>query len=313
MARITTHLSTFPVELIDHTVDFLHDDVQSLWSCTSVSRAFLRSARSHLFHNLYIGDEVSKHGGRDYTHFLNFLQRTPEVHSYVRHLKLGRRHPNDGSCQPEVCWHVVGEILSYLPYLHTFAFGKGVLVACSCTDASLACRPSPGTALRLKTLSLDSAGVAAPQDLCALLRVFSGVHTLTVTNLFVLRVAPAFFRCGVMENPSKRDQTPTDSLKVRLDVQSLVLDTAHARDPNAFELVSCLLGYLNSHALRSITFGFDQQRQIKPFGALIARSAEVIEHLTLQLPAHPHAEFAGEYVDTSEVAPVLTTRRSPSG
>src|SRR5215471_17388021 len=41
-----------PQELIDHIVDFLHNDKQALIACSLISQAFLSASRFHLFSHL---------------------------------------------------------------------------------------------------------------------------------------------------------------------------------------------------------------------------------------------------------------------
>ncbi|KAK0226701.1 hypothetical protein IW262DRAFT_1363692 [Armillaria fumosa] len=45
---------SMPQELIDYTLDFLHDDIPTLRACTLVSRAFLPCSRYHIYSNVFI-------------------------------------------------------------------------------------------------------------------------------------------------------------------------------------------------------------------------------------------------------------------
>ncbi|KAK0214259.1 hypothetical protein EDD85DRAFT_253564 [Armillaria nabsnona] len=45
---------SMPQELVDYTLDFLHDDVPTLRACSLVSRAFLPCSRHHIYSNVFI-------------------------------------------------------------------------------------------------------------------------------------------------------------------------------------------------------------------------------------------------------------------
>jgi len=279
----TRQRPSLPVELLDHTVDFLHDDLDTLWSCTSVSHTFLRSARYHLFHTLSVADEPSEHGGRGYAKFLQFLERTPEVRAYIHQIKLTRYHsPDEHLPVPEVCSHILGEIISYLPRLHTLALGKGIHVACHCIRV-----PRHQDPVKLHSLSLDSVRVATAKDWEDLLPLFAAIQNLSISDLCISQ--------GPRKSRSAIGGEETPIVGNQLDVETIVLDTARAHEFATFETLSTgLCRALHFPALKSVTFGFDHQSQVEPFGALLARSAAHLENLTLRLPAHPYAAVRAE-------------------
>ena len=65
---------TFPPELVDRTIDHLHDDKPSLRACTLVSRSWLNTSRHHLFRTLLVrprGQDTL--AGQEFTVFRSFL------------------------------------------------------------------------------------------------------------------------------------------------------------------------------------------------------------------------------------------------
>lgn len=315
-----------PVELIDHTVDFLHDDIETLWSCTSISRTFLRSARYHLFHTLTIADELQQDGTRGYATFLRFLVHAPEVCAYIHSVKFVRYHPFSDEVHlpfPEISSHALGEMLSYLPRLHTVALGKGIHIVASSsqTTPALADRsnhPRPRThhhpvnqkRFRLSSLSLDAVRFATRKDLSDLLRLFSEIGRLALSDLCILQ------HTGGRKNRNgenlSRDRLGAPSEEnflisahssssqrkdgLGLDVEELLLGTAHSHESSTIEVLSIALGQqLNFRSLRTVTLEFDNHRHLETFGALLSRSADWLESLTLRLPAHPYAQVPCEY------------------
>lgn len=278
-------LPRLPVELIDNTVDFLHNDLESLWTCTSVSRTFLRSARCHLFRNLCVGDEPTEQGEQGYATFLRFLQRTPEVCAYIRQLKLVRYHSSDKQLpSPEICSHTLGAIIAYLPRLHTLTIGKSVHFACHCPVTHIPPHQDP---VKLQYLSLESVRIATSVDLSEFLQLFSEIHKLAVLDLCILEGSRR-----TRNSEWETDREEALMVKSKLGVRELVLDTAHAHEFGSFEMLSTVLGRrIDFQSLHSVTFGFDHQRQIEPFGALMSHSAEDLQHLTLRLPAHPYSQI----------------------
>lgn len=71
-----------PPELFDQVIDYLHDDVDTLQTCTLICRLLLPSARFHLFHTV----KITK---KNYAEIVSvFTDRAPELAIYVRSLTL---------------------------------------------------------------------------------------------------------------------------------------------------------------------------------------------------------------------------------
>ncbi len=77
-----------PQEVVDDTLDFLHDDVPTLRTCSLVSRAFLFCSRYHIYSNVFIVHELDsfrKYSGQLYQ-FQNLaalLKHSPHIASLV--------------------------------------------------------------------------------------------------------------------------------------------------------------------------------------------------------------------------------------
>ena len=80
----------------------------------TVSRAFLRSARYHLFRRLRVPGYLDINEGRGqrihaeayededaYTHFLEFLHHNPDVRAYIRELKLVGASSSPSESRPD--------------------------------------------------------------------------------------------------------------------------------------------------------------------------------------------------------------------
>ncbi|KAH8086013.1 hypothetical protein BXZ70DRAFT_557956 [Cristinia sonorae] len=285
---------TLPAELIDHTIDYLADDLECLRACTSVSWTFLRSARQHLFRKVAV-NAPSEHAGQGYTPFLDFLTRTPEVCAYIHHVKFAELHSQPfPECQqyPSLCSHFLGQMLSHLPHLRTLMFEEGTYFPCQCPkDLPNTTSQPPSTNTRLHSLSLRSVRIGTRQDLSSLLRHFAEVHTLEVSDLRVQRSWDGH------EGEEGRHAGEERCVEVR----SLALNIAHVHDAVASKALSAALGdVLNFAALREVSFGFNHAQHIEPFGNLVSRSAKHLESLTVRLPAHPCMQIPCEsYLDTS--------------
>ncbi|KAK0433043.1 hypothetical protein EV421DRAFT_1450341 [Armillaria borealis] len=77
---------SMPQELIDFTLDFLHDDIPTLRTCSLVSRAFLPCSRHHIYSNVFIVhtaelDLFRKYAGQLYQcrNLVKLLKHSPHV------------------------------------------------------------------------------------------------------------------------------------------------------------------------------------------------------------------------------------------
>ena len=85
------HPMVLPPELLDHIVDYLHDDRQALRNCSLTCRALVASARFHLFQRVKIDN------GNFVRATSIFAGSTSYLADYVRHLSLELGIPLGGS------------------------------------------------------------------------------------------------------------------------------------------------------------------------------------------------------------------------
>ena len=76
---------SFPQDLIGRIIDFLHDAIPTLRSCSVVSKDWLPEARYHIFYLMKV-PAISEHGGWD--HFIDFLCSAPGVGKYIKEVHL---------------------------------------------------------------------------------------------------------------------------------------------------------------------------------------------------------------------------------
>ncbi|KAI0792426.1 hypothetical protein C8Q75DRAFT_599949 [Abortiporus biennis] len=103
-----------PQELIDHIIDQLHDDKQSLRSCSLVSHSFQPSSRIGLFHKFRV--KCSKAGIHRLIEFSNFLASKPSVAKYIPELEL---NGEETYCMAILPRSTLCSILTNLPNLHS--------------------------------------------------------------------------------------------------------------------------------------------------------------------------------------------------
>jgi len=76
----------FPLELIEYTIDYLHDSPSTLRTCAHVSRAWVAPSRFHLFYRCETTQtEISE--------LLEFLQGSPHIARYIREFHFSTGYP----------------------------------------------------------------------------------------------------------------------------------------------------------------------------------------------------------------------------
>src|ERR1700722_13981962 len=98
----------FPLELIEYTIDYLHNSPSTLRTCAHVSRAWVAPSRFHLF---YRHDTTPTKIGQ----LLEFLQGSPHIARYIREFHLLVRY----SPIPPSFWLQVDAALPHLPGMLT--------------------------------------------------------------------------------------------------------------------------------------------------------------------------------------------------
>ena len=107
----------FPPELVDQTIDYLHEDKESLKACSLVSRQWLNTTRHHLFRStVIVGTSRPGHG---FAEFAQFLANRPNIAFFIQELRL-QGEVNLSSGRPQSCKHEMQDILGRMPRLHKF-------------------------------------------------------------------------------------------------------------------------------------------------------------------------------------------------
>ncbi|KAH8093942.1 hypothetical protein BXZ70DRAFT_948565 [Cristinia sonorae] len=91
--NVTPTIRSFPTEIFDYIIDYLHGDKESLCRCAFVCRTFLSSVRYHLFRTVRLHSH-------NCCGFLDLLRHAPSVAGYIQVVKL----------------HVIGSKLSQPAY-----------------------------------------------------------------------------------------------------------------------------------------------------------------------------------------------------
>ncbi|KAI0786724.1 hypothetical protein C8Q75DRAFT_264148 [Abortiporus biennis] len=79
LARAHMGIESFPQELLDHIIDFLHDDKKALCTCSLICRSFLQTARYHLWRSLHITTRTEPSDKTTFRQFLDHLQSSPST------------------------------------------------------------------------------------------------------------------------------------------------------------------------------------------------------------------------------------------
>jgi hypothetical protein len=86
--QIASDMPRLP-ELIEYTIDYLHDSASTLCACASVCRAWVAPSHFHLFYRRSIvpTDDISE----QIRELLQFLQKPPHIAHYIRdfHFSVG--------------------------------------------------------------------------------------------------------------------------------------------------------------------------------------------------------------------------------
>ncbi|KAJ7062298.1 hypothetical protein C8F01DRAFT_1252123 [Mycena amicta] len=112
-------MDILPPELTDHTLDFLHDDLPSLRTCSLVCRAWVPASRFHLFQNVTLRRKWMRFSSTQCRAFLMLLEsRFCTFPTFVTHLTLEDLDPT-----PQDRFHDAYPVLrERLPGLESITF-----------------------------------------------------------------------------------------------------------------------------------------------------------------------------------------------
>src|ERR1700722_7801974 len=103
----------FPPELIEYTIDYLHDSPSTLRACACVCRAWVAPSRFHLFYHCEITPFRRGTVAQQIRQLLEFLQGSPHIAFYIRefHLSSGDGIPES---MQDSDWHPLATVLPHL-------------------------------------------------------------------------------------------------------------------------------------------------------------------------------------------------------
>src|SRR3984957_20763029 len=82
--RLGSYRPRLPPELIDYTIDYLHDSPSTLRTCACVYRAWVAPSRFHLFYRREITPTRTRTVPLQTCKLLEFLQGSPHIAFYIR-------------------------------------------------------------------------------------------------------------------------------------------------------------------------------------------------------------------------------------
>lgn len=105
--------SSIPPELSDRVLDFLHNDEETLKSCSLVCKSWLPASRYHLWYRTTL-----RFAGREEKDYAQFLKSSPVITSCVVDLTVEFACPREATRQEELDWMQT----TLLPIFSTFRF-----------------------------------------------------------------------------------------------------------------------------------------------------------------------------------------------
>ena len=170
-----------PPEIVDRTIDYLHDDKGSLKSCSLVSRTWHNTSRFHLFRTIHVKARLNDNK-RPFAHFLRFFDTAPDAALHIRTIQI---EPGvDYKTCAIFCMHDLHDILqlSHSPQLLKLKLCSLDLQACHeehCKDLPFRFSPVPLHALSFG----QDCGVDNLTSLSQILDLFSTITYLDVNDL----------------------------------------------------------------------------------------------------------------------------------
>jgi len=165
----------FPQELLEMTIDHLHNHKPSLRSCSLVCHTWVNASRHHLFNSVHVWRDARDRAEKYILPlFSDFLRCTAHCAKFIRTLHIVEYFPpwwyvRNTECDVSAVYAVV----QLLPRLHTLVL-DGILMMSSDTAFSRNATPR-----HIRTLSLIKANVS-PEDFVALTTVLPPTHSIQV-------------------------------------------------------------------------------------------------------------------------------------
>lgn len=179
MQEILSSSPRLPIDVLADIVDQLSQDIESLKTCSLVSRTWLYPTRVHLFKDISI---VSLDDGSRFAQFLSFLRDSPTVYNFIRCLRfvsspLHRRYASAA----RVSSTLLADLLGLLPLVNAVEF-CGVSFAGAQYDSSPA-RTFHADHVTFTDVSTPG-GLDTALDWTRMLSVFSSIGELHINAPF---------------------------------------------------------------------------------------------------------------------------------
>ncbi|KAI0699687.1 hypothetical protein BC835DRAFT_1518376 [Cytidiella melzeri] len=163
---------SLPQELLDYTIDFLHDDAEALASCSLVSRQWNSSAKHHLFSFIHLS------GREKLLAFLELIRSPNSICAHIRGLQVNGQY---SKLRPVVTVDLLSTIFNSLPFLAHLTLVHVHLTRIEYPN-NRAALPAINPQFKLKQLTFAYGGGVPhqPQQSLDIVRMFSEINNLSM-------------------------------------------------------------------------------------------------------------------------------------
>ncbi|CAL1715684.1 unnamed protein product [Somion occarium] len=269
----TRSVALLPQELVDHIIDFLHDDKKTLARCCLVNHMWLPSSRYHLFHSISLS--IRNHKDRSPTHsasktlkrFTNFVSKHLYARRLIRSLSISK---GQGSFSVSIhSSHLVALVIA-LSRLQTLSLKSVYLLGADPKDG-ISLLFQTQSCLRLDELRFEYGIFAASED------ALFGAPFIDFLSAF-----SHIDKLCFLGNASFRDR---DTIAEIPDLPTKV----KVATISAISFPLCFNGTINPYLLRTIDFASirslhtDMFTDLPSFAAYLRHPTLHLKHLHLNL------------------------------
>ncbi|KAI0792258.1 hypothetical protein C8Q75DRAFT_731515 [Abortiporus biennis] len=267
-----------PQELVDNVIDFLWNDKKSLLATSTASPIFTKSSHYHLFSQMTVD---GSHLEYDFSNFLAFLLRRPNVCIYIRVLSLklmcrGKLYPKSGRWRTTPTF-IVYEILEKLLRLNHLIL-RGLTIKPLRSDASTTLLRSSFKLCALEIHNVEFLGVKAVYEVFGL---FSAVRSLELENCSLRPIS-----CD--HTNDSMDLKTCSGPSIIIQISSATMQTMASNG----DLTICVLQLLRhstrstpTSSLRSLHIKHSSVDGIIAFGSLLRNGGNSLEELSIRVSA----------------------------
>jgi hypothetical protein len=254
-----------PQELVDYIVDFLHDDIRSLVSCSLVSHSFIPGTRFHLFGTFHVRDDRTLCG---------LLDPSPcaTARHAIRTLCLGTTSVIEKRSALKVTFASLQKLVLQLPMLSNF-YLLNISLDYSRLPLSSSVEVRTAKAIRYlwlyKVVDAITRCPLPPHEFFPILRLFTAIETLN-------------FSCGFERRPSF--VTPDDTTYIQRDATLPPLQIQSLRfcsSPAAAPLMQAIRQTSAAHSLHSLEVCAQDRETLVALGELLHSVRHHIIELTV--------------------------------